>query len=43
MILLIELFEKEKEKDKLKLDLYSITNYCMEDFTEFMLKQKKFG
>ncbi|WP_218597749.1 hypothetical protein [Polaribacter sp. NJDZ03] len=39
MILLIELFEKEK----FDWNLYSITNYCMEDFTEFMLKQKNFG
>ncbi len=38
MILLIELFEKEK----FNWNLYSITNYCMEDFTEFMLKQKNF-
>lgn len=38
MILLIELFEKEK----FEWNLYSITNYCMEDFTEFMLKQKNF-
>lgn len=39
LILLIELFEIEK----FNWDLYSITNYCMEEFTEFMLKQKNFG
>lgn len=36
LILLSELFEK----DKFKWNVYSITNYCMEEFTEFMLNQK---
>ncbi|WP_459212403.1 hypothetical protein [Aquimarina rhabdastrellae] len=35
-ILLIELFEK----NEFKWNLYSITNYCMEEFIEFMLNQK---
>lgn len=38
-ILLIELSKKEK----FNWNLYLITNYCMEEFTEFMLKQKPYN
>ncbi|RAJ11707.1 hypothetical protein LV92_02639 [Arenibacter echinorum] len=37
LVILSELFEK----GKFNWNIHSITNYCMEDFTKFMLKQEK--